>query len=281
MSEELTQESTSRFANTSKWRIHYNEAGSGHPIVMLHGSGPGATGWSNFHQNLKVLSAKYRVLAVDFPGWGQSDPVEPGTRDNTLAVKLLLDELGIDKAALIGNSMGGRAAISSAVEYPERTSHLITMGAGCPGVNIYSAAGLSEGIKVLAETYEDPSPANFARLLRIMLFDSSFATEELFRQRSESALANRAHLENWLKDKTLSAGWPAGYEARLAQLAVPALFMHGRDDRTVTMEHSLRLVSLVPKATLIVFNNCGHWAQVEHAAKFNWLVDGFLSNQAA
>ncbi len=68
MSAELTQESTSRFVQTSKWSIHINEAGSGHPVLMMHGSGPGATGWSNFHQNLKVLSARYRVIAMDFPG---------------------------------------------------------------------------------------------------------------------------------------------------------------------------------------------------------------------
>ena len=205
MSADLTRESTSRFIQTDKWRIHYNEAGSGHPVIMLHGSGPGATGWSNFHQNLKVLSARYRVLAVDFPGWGQSDPVEPGTRDNTLAVKLLLDALGVDKAALVGNSMGGRAAITFAAEYPERVSHLITMGAGCPGVNIYSPGGLSEGIKILAETYKDPSPENFGRLLRVMLYDSSFATDELLRQRSQSALAHRVHLENWLKGRVIRA----------------------------------------------------------------------------
>lgn len=277
MSAELTQESTSRFVQTSKWRIHINEAGGGHPVLMMHGSGPGATGWSNFHQNLKVLSARYRVIAMDFPGWGQSDPVEPGTRDNTLAVKLLLDELGIDKVALVGNSMGGRAAITAAVEYPGRVSHLITMGAGCPGVNVYSAGGPTEGIKVLAETYKDPSPENFGRLLRVMLYDSSFATDELLQQRSQSALANRVHLESWLKDSTTSAPWPQGLDARLAKLAIPSLFIHGRDDRTVSIENSLRLVSLVPKAMLVVFNNCGHWAQVEHAEKFNWLVDDFLS----
>jgi pimeloyl-ACP methyl ester carboxylesterase len=64
---QITAESTSKFVQTPKWKIHYNEAGQGHPVIMIHGGGPGATGWSNFNQNLIPLSEKYRILAVDTP----------------------------------------------------------------------------------------------------------------------------------------------------------------------------------------------------------------------
>ena len=75
-----TETSTTRFANVSvdgsAYRIHYNEIGSGeHVVVMLHGSGPGATGWANFNRNIDpFVAAGYRVLLIDCPGWGQSDP---------------------------------------------------------------------------------------------------------------------------------------------------------------------------------------------------------------
>ena len=71
----LTREGTSRFVTTPRWRLHYNEAGQGQPVLLLHGSGPGATGWSNFAPNIAALAEHYRVLAVDMPGWGDSDPV--------------------------------------------------------------------------------------------------------------------------------------------------------------------------------------------------------------
>jgi 2-hydroxy-6-oxonona-2,4-dienedioate hydrolase len=276
---QITADSTSRFVQTERWRIHYNEAGSGHPVIMLHGTGPGATGWSNFHQNLIPLSEKYRVIAVDFPGWGQSDPVEPSQRDNALAVKLLMDELGLEKATLVGNSMGAMATLAFAVQYPERMSHIVTMGAYLPGVGLFAPAGFSEGMKVVREAYERPTPENFERLVRVMVYDASFVTKELMEQRASAALANRTHLENWLKPAQESARFgPPDLVQRLTTTTLPALIVHGRDDRTCAMEHSMRVAALLPNATLVVFNRCGHWAQVEHAQQFNWLVDNFIAH---
>ena len=72
---ELTQESTSRFIQAGDVRVHYNEAGTGQPVLCLHGSGPGASGWSNFFRNVGPLAEHFRVLLVDMPGWGGSDTV--------------------------------------------------------------------------------------------------------------------------------------------------------------------------------------------------------------
>src|SRR5579871_1279437 len=109
----LDEASTSRFVQTKRWKLHYNEAGEGHAVIMLHGTGPGATGWSNFHQNVPALAARHRVIVLDSPGWGRSDLFdctgESRNSANAEAVKLLMDELGIEKAALVGNSMGGAA----------------------------------------------------------------------------------------------------------------------------------------------------------------------------
>ncbi|MGH6877634.1 MAG: alpha/beta fold hydrolase, partial [Rhizomicrobium sp.] len=70
---DLTETSTSRYVNTKDWRMHYNEAGDGPALVLLHGSGPGASGWSNYQQNIPALSKHFRVLALDMIGWGGSD----------------------------------------------------------------------------------------------------------------------------------------------------------------------------------------------------------------
>lgn len=103
---ELTESGTSRTVKTDSGLIHYNQAGTGHPVIMLHGSGPGATGWSNFADTMASLAEHYRVLAVDMPGLGKSDPVSYEERNHYQAALDLMDALGIEKAAFVGNSMG-------------------------------------------------------------------------------------------------------------------------------------------------------------------------------
>jgi len=286
----ITEQSTSRFVQTRRWKLHYNEAGAGHPVILLHGTGPGATGWSNFHQNMPALAEKYRVIALDSPGWGKSDVFdctgESRNAANAEAVKLLMDELGLKTAALVGNSMGGAATLEFMAAYPERISHAITMGSGLFATpNIFSPGGLSQGIRVIIDTYRDPTPENFRRLVEVMVYDASFVTDALARQRSADALAQPAHLGNWLK-------WPMGHPqgpygglealmARLAQSQVPTLMIHGRDDRTVPMETTLRTAALIPNARAVILNRCGHWAQVEHAAEFTRLVLNHLEHGAS
>ncbi len=287
---DITETSTARDVQTAKWKLHYNEAGSGHPVILLHGSGPGATGWSNFGQNIGPLSQRYRVIALDSPGWGGSDPLDPTKERFSDAVAesitLLIDALGIEQAALVGNSGGGAAAMQVAALWPERVSHLITMGSGLPtpGSLIFSPAGLSEGLKIMLQTYREPTPENFRRLVSIMVFDSSFVTDELCRMRADAALSRSDHLDNWAKRLTPQAlpGMPfPELIAKLMTFEGPSLFIHGRDDRVVQMEMTLRLVSMVQNAAAHIFNRCGHWCQIEHANAFNELIDAFLRSHGA
>ncbi|MDP3174811.1 MAG: alpha/beta hydrolase [Phenylobacterium sp.] len=285
---DLTPENTSRFVQTKKWRLHYNEAGTGHPIIMLHGAGPGASGWSNFNGNIRTLSKKYRVILMDFPGFNLSDELDPAKEPrwtaNAEAVKLLMDELGIEKAALVGNSMGGMATMMFATLYNDRLSHLVTMGSPSPaGPPAFFAPGpgLSEGMKALVGAYHDPSPEGFRKLVNLMVYDDSFATDALIKQRSEAALGNPRHIANWVAGLRAHAQPHPDVEAlgaRLANVQTPALIMHGRDDRVVSVEHSLRTAAILPNSQLLVFNRCGHWAQVEHAKTFNGILDGFIAS---
>ena len=272
----LTFEGTSRTVETRTWKIHYNEAGEGHPLLMLHGSGPGATGWSNFGPNLGVLAERYRVIAVDMPGWGLSDAVTVDERDHVRAALDLLDALDIEQAAFVGNSMGGMTSIRFATEHPERMSHLITMGPGSPGPILFGFGdGPTEGLKVLNKAYRDPSPEVMAELVDIMTFDPKFASPELARQRSEAALSRPDHLENFIAG---IGRRPFIDLAKLPDISVPTLLMHGRDDRVVHYEHSLKLLACIPNSRLVLFNRCGHWAQLEHADEFNRLVDDFVAH---
>lgn len=271
----ITEESTSRTVTLSGGEVYYNEAGEGHPIVFLHGSGPGATGWSNFWPNIAPLARNFRVLAVDMPGWGRSYPVKPTERNHHEVAIEFLDALGIEKAAFVGNSMGGATTLRIGVEFPERMSHLITMGAGAGGVKLFGPGdGPTEGLKILIAGYKDPSIETMRKLVDIMSYDSGDAAEELAKQRSDNARANQTHLDNFLAGVGAGRYWPS--ESELAGITAPSLLIHGRDDRVVHYENGLKLVSLIPDSRLVLFNRCGHWAQLEHAGEFNRLVEQFV-----
>jgi len=278
---DLTFEGTSRTVQTKSWGLHYHEAGSGHPVILLHGSGAGATGWSNFSKNIGPLAEHFRVLAVDMPGWGRSDAVKPEDNNHVTALVEFMDALGIEQAALVGNSMGGVTVMAMAVQHPERVSHLITMGSGHMQLaTLFSPQdGLSEGLKVLFEGYQNPTPETMRKLVEIMTFDKANATEELARQRSESALARPEHLANFL------ASIPGGGPVRwwfdiddVRKVTAPTLLIHGRDDRVVPMEQSLHFLARIPNSRAFILNQCGHWAMIEHADEFNRMVTDFISN---
>lgn len=276
---ELTYDNTSRMVSTRRWNIHINEAGpsDGDVIVLLHGSGPGATGWSNFSTNIPALAEHYRVIAADMPGWGDSDPVTWQDRDHSTAVADLLDALDVEKATLIGNSMGGGTTIRFGYEHPERVHRLVTMGSSAGAPTLFGPAGLTEGLKVLQRGYREPTVETMRELVEVMTFDSSFATEELIRERADMTASKTEHNANFLD----SVGKRAVVELdhkQVATIAAPTLLFHGRDDRVVHFENSLRLTSLIPNSRLVLINRCGHWLQIEHAQEFNRTVLDFLAH---
>ncbi len=165
---ELTYDNTSRMVKTPQARIHINEAGDkGAPaVVLLHGSGPGATGWSNFSNNSPALAKTHRVIAADMPGWGESDPVTWQERGHTGSLVDLLDALEIERASLIGNSMGGGTTIRFGYSHPERVERLVTMGTSCGQPGMFGPGGLSEGLKVLQKAYREPTPTRCASSCR-------------------------------------------------------------------------------------------------------------------
>ncbi|OXI32070.1 alpha/beta fold hydrolase [Burkholderia aenigmatica] len=278
----LTQAQTSRTVKTRDWQLHYHEAGSGHPVILLHGSGPGATGWSNFSGNIEALAKQFHVYAVDMPGWGQSDSATVEQLDHVDAAIQFMDALGIERAAFVGNSMGGQTSLRLATEHPERITHLVTMGppVGRMPTLFGAGDGPSEGLKVLIQAYRDPSPEHMRRLVEIMVYDKArFATPELCQARSDAALLRPEHLSNYVAG--LPAGAPLPKWVRpelLPAIKTPTLLIHGRDDRVVSFETSLYLLANIPDSRLVLLNRCGHWAMIEHPDEFNRLVADFIAN---
>ena len=166
MALDLTNAGTIKYVSLPSGKVKYNVAGSGPAVIFLHGSGPGATGWSNFGPNMVELAERFTCYAPDMPGWGDSDPVAPGERNHVRSALEFMDELGLDRAAFVGNSMGGATSIRFAVENPQRLSHLITMGAGVRETKIFGAGdGPTEGLKILRKGYRQPSMETMLELV--------------------------------------------------------------------------------------------------------------------
>jgi 2-hydroxy-6-oxonona-2,4-dienedioate hydrolase len=261
-------------------RLHYNDAGHGdETVVMLHGSGPGASGWANFNRNVDAfVDAGYRVILLDCPGWGKSDSVVcSGSRSdlNARMLKGLLDAIGVARVHIVGNSMGGHSAVAFALANPERVGKLVLMGGGTGGPSQFVPMP-TEGIKLLQALYREPTLDNLKRMLNVFVFDTSTLTEELMQTRLTNMLARRDHLENFVKSLAANPKQFPDVGNRLSEISAPALVIWGRDDRFVPMDVGLRLVWGMPNADLHVFGRCGHWAQWEHAAKFNEMVLEFL-----
>ena len=281
----MTEASTGRFVRIKEgerdMQLHYNDVGQGtETVVMLHGSGPGATGWANFNRNVEPLvAAGYRVILMDCFGWGKSDPIVcKGSRSelNARTLKGLLDALDIERVHIIGNSMGGHSAVAFALAEPQRVGKLVLMGGGTGGPSQFVPMP-TEGIKLLQGLYRNPTIENLQRMMSVFVFDSSSLTEDLMQARLDNMLSQRQHLENFVASTAANPKQFNDYGPRLGEVSAPTLIIWGRDDRFVPMDVGLRLMAGLPNADMHIFGRCGHWAQWEHADKFNRMVVEFLA----
>jgi 4,5:9,10-diseco-3-hydroxy-5,9,17-trioxoandrosta-1(10),2-diene-4-oate hydrolase len=284
------QAATGRFAEAGGMRLHYYEAGPADaaPVVLLHGGGPGASAWSNFGRNLPVFGQRFRTLLVDQPGFGKSDrPPVTGSyfTFSADALAALLTGLGIERAHLVGNSLGGGTAVRFALNYPERAGRLVLMGPGGLSLNLF-APDPTEGVKRLMEFAAPPGPSRekLEAFLRTLVFDQRLVTDELIDERfaaasDPAALAamasmgasffNPAHAEEGLL-------WRDAHRLRQR-----VLLIWGREDRVNPLDGALVALKTIRRAQLHVFGGCGHWAQLEKFDEFNRLVTSFLEGDTA
>ncbi|MBX5487841.1 MAG: alpha/beta fold hydrolase [Mycolicibacterium hassiacum] len=282
----FTYDNTLREVATKRGVLRYHEAGDGPPLLMLHGSGPGVSGWRNYRGNLATFAQHYRCLVLEFPGFGVSDdfgghPVI----DAQAATVEFVDALQLDRVDVIGNSMGGGVAINFAINHPDRVGRLVTIGG--IGTNIFSP-GPSEGIRLLQEFYEDPTRQRLVDWLKSMVYDQSLITEQLIEERW--ALASDPKTLESARRMYSKAAYAAMMEmmrkadvpmpwAVMHKVAAPTLLTWGRDDRVSPLDMSLIPMRTIPNAQLHVFPNCGHWVMIEAKEAFERTVLAFLADR--
>jgi 2-hydroxymuconate-semialdehyde hydrolase len=276
----------SRQVVVGEHQFHVNESGdrAKSAVLFLHGSGPGATGLSNWQATLGDLGEDYFCLAPDVIGFGNSSHPNPPPHGLAAFGRLrvetligLLDELQLERASLVGNSMGGVWSLGLALRAPERVDKIVLMGAG--GAPIPTGPALLG----LAEFYANPTTEALTAMLEAFVYDPASFGGEL-RRIAESRISQalrpevqRSHLATF-EDFNPSDPWALSAEdAR--RIDHDVLVIHGREDQFVPFAAATWFFEHLPGARLYGIGRCGHWTQVEQRDRFVGAVRAFLAGR--
>ena len=260
-------------------RTNLHDAGEGtagsSTALLIHGSGPGVTAWANWRLTIPELAKRSRVLAPDLVGFGYTER-PPGVQyglDAWVAHAVgVLDALNVEQADVVGNSFGGAIALALAIRHPKRVRKLVLMGSVGIPFQITPALDAVWGYQ--------PSFEAMRGLLDLFAYDRALATDEL------AELRYRASIQPGFQE-AFAAMFPAPRQrwvdalasnyADIMALPHETLIIHGRDDLVIPPDNALRLNHLISRSQAHIFGRCGHWVQIEHAARFNRLVGDFLA----
>jgi 2-hydroxymuconate-semialdehyde hydrolase len=256
---------------------NYHDEGSGVPIVLIHGSGPGVTAWANWRLTIPPLSRGFRVLAPDITGFGYTQKTPDDTYDMDRWLGHLtgfLDAIGLDSVSVIGNSFGGALALALAVHHPDRVRRLVLMGAA--GLDFELTPGLD------AVWGYEPSLDNMRELIRLFAYDQSLASDDLVEMRYRASIrpgVQESYARMFPAPRQNGIRKISQDEDAIASLLHETLIVHGREDRVIPLSSSERLHQLIDRSQLHVFGRCGHWTQIEHCDRFVRLVGDFLAEE--
>jgi len=285
--EQSLADADSRFAEIDNLTIHYKETGQGEPVfILLHGFGASEFSW---REVAEPLSREGRVIVYDRPAFGLTERPMPGewTGTNPYSVQGnidhlqgLMDELGVEKAILVGNSAGGDIAAAYAIEHPERVEGLVLVD---PSIGSRKGSPIPSWILPIMKT---PQMRRIGPLL-IRSIAGDFGNETIRMAWHDPSLIDQPVYEGYRKplmadnwDKALYefsiADNPVRYDERLGELGMPVLVITGADDRIVPTESSIQLAKEIPGAQLAVLDNCGHVPQEECPDQFMNAIQGFI-----
>ncbi len=256
-------------------RVHYHAVGpeDGPPLVFLHGSGPGASGYSNFQDNFRCFGdAGFRTYVPDALGYGRSSmPADAQYHLDYLVdgTRRWLDAIGVQRASFIGNSMGGAMAIRFALLHPERVDKLVLMAPG--GLEAREVYLGMRGIRRMIKAFFSPegiTRESMRRVFELQLYDGSLVTDQIIEERFQIAE---------LQPKAVMATSKVPNQAeRLGELACPVFAWWGLDDQFCPVSGADTILRSVKGARVMSLAQCGHWVMVEHRDVFNRLTLDFL-----
>jgi 4,5:9,10-diseco-3-hydroxy-5,9,17-trioxoandrosta-1(10),2-diene-4-oate hydrolase len=252
-------------------RIHYHEEGEGTPLLFLHGSGPGASGWSNFRRNYPVLAKQgFRAIVPDTLGYGYSS--KPDNIDYTLdflvgGLERFLRAIGVDRCAVIGNSHGGAMSIKLALNRPEMVQKLVLMAPG--GLEEREAYMHMEGIRTMMKVFMGGiTREGMRKVFGLQLFDPNLITDEILDEREQIAVTQ--------PKRVLTSMHVPHLAPELGKLQCPVLALWGMDDKFCPVSGALTIAKNAKRSRTVLLSECGHWVMVEHKDFFNRACADFL-----
>ncbi len=264
-------------------RVRLLETGEGSPVILLHGLGATMATWRD---NIAPLAARHKVYAIDLPGHGDSDKPDASYDLPSMVgfARALIAELGYERVALAGSSMGGGLAVMTARHFPDAVSKLVLSASAGLGREVAAFLRLAT-LPALGELMSSGVGWDSVRIwLRKCFYDKSLATDDLIREMRrvyELPGAKRAALR--ISRTYIGAmGVRRGYflTSALRDIRAPAVIFWGANDEILPPKHGIRAAASMPSADLHVFGNCGHWVHVERADMFNALTLEFLSRKS-
>jgi 4,5:9,10-diseco-3-hydroxy-5,9,17-trioxoandrosta-1(10),2-diene-4-oate hydrolase len=258
------------------YRMHYIDQGEGPAVVWLHGSGPGASGHSNFKGNYPVIAAGgYRSIVLDIVGFGFSDKPDDVQYPLSFFVecaKQTLDVIGIESCTVVGNSLGGAIAIGMALEHPQLVEKLILMAPG--GLSPMAEYQQMPGMQKMFQVYGSGEALTHDVMKDLFAFglmhDPSHATDEL--------VAERMQVMQLMNGQVMAAMAIPVLVERLSELSCPVLGFWGLNERMMPNSGIVNFAENCPNLRLILMSECGHWVMVEHERMFNRMCLDFLQN---
>jgi 2-hydroxymuconate-semialdehyde hydrolase len=273
---------TQQLVKTDNFETFVNRSGEGNSetILFLHGSGPGVFAWANWRYALNACGGQYDCIAPDLLGFGQSGHPEslPKNRQGWMDLWVnqlieLLDRYGIQKAHVVGNSLGCSIALELLLEYPERFDRVVLMGpGGTPNTKLSPELARAKGF------YDNPSEKKMRQIMGWFVHDAEKLAPEidsLAATRYETAMRPEIHLSNESIFATAAVPVPV---TALKRIKNPILLVHGRDDMVCSVESSYYLLSHLQNVQLHVYGQCGHWTQIENQESFNNLIQNYFSS---
>jgi 3-oxoadipate enol-lactonase len=265
-----------QFVEVAGRRLAYEQAAPADPratVLLLCGIGAKRQGW---YRQLPVLGERYRAIAVDYRDVGDSDPATEPYSIGDLAedIHALARELQIERASLVGISMGGFVALELALAHPEFVERLVLVVTSAGGASHVSTS--REVMAALMPGDEEVESGAGARRVCSLVAGPGFAERhpEAIEEFAEIARHNPMHVDAYLRQ--LAACRAHDVDGRLAEIGVPTLVLHGADDPLVRVENGRHLAAAIPGAELVVYEGVGHIPEVEIAERFNDDLLAFL-----
>jgi pimeloyl-ACP methyl ester carboxylesterase len=266
----------SKFADLDGLRIHYLEKGEGTPLVLIHGYTSSTYTWKD---QFAELAKQYRVIAVDLKGFGFSDKPDGdySRRAQGEVVARLLDKLNIERAWLVGNSMGGETALNVAADHPEKVLGLVLIDSA--GVKVQGRTSLAPWylqlpvvgrlLTALALTSD--------RLVRAGLEKSFYDDSKITDERVSAYYQPLRTLGGQLSATRARAQFELfPVEDKIPLIKAPTLIIWGAEDELIPLEAGRKLNELITGSKLVVFDKCGHVPQEEMPERVLSEITGFV-----